>query len=546
MDADDTKKELPEYGNGIGAQAVHEESTIIAGNILRRAVADGLNLVHPILGRTIENVRTLRDNLAASGYDVHLVHVDLPIEKAAQRSVDRFASTGRFIDPQFILKIGDAPKRNYATLKSEGGFKSYAQFSNDVPRGQQPQLTDSHHFAALRSLRGGGAQRDGAAPPLAAGTPGPAAQTPAVTAAAAAGLTPDEIKAQVRAALAASRGPAPAKSRIDRFMEAYEQNLRQAITNRPDEYTYGLDYVPQVLQKMRGALLGNTYATSAAITKTAKQLGVPTTRKGLHEWLHVADTNEPPAPPTVRGAPPAPVTAPRRAARKQAPPLAPASISGAPPAPDANPLRAAGAAARDRLRAKYNGSTLNSGVDPQDLIDLSTIGAEHIIDGALKFKDWVGKVMGDLGELVHKIARSSDMTPEALLREVHSYAAPAAAEYGAIAEPPPPLQTDEEKRITETEGSHGAGDTAGAPDSGQLAEVLPEGNGSTDRGALHKSANAAADQGAEVISQCLAKGMSYSQALELANRRAAARREPNSQIQQRGQYRPRTRLPNSR
>lgn len=67
------------------------------------------------------------------------------------------------------------------------------------------------------------------------------------------------------------------------------------------------------------------------------------------------------------------------------------------------------------MRAKYNGSTLNSGVDPQDLIDF-TIGAEHMIDGALKFKSWGGKVMADLGELVHKITRASDMTPDACTR----------------------------------------------------------------------------------------------------------------------------------
>ena len=154
VDSDPIKKLLPEYGNGEGAGAVHDESSDIADKVLGRARAEGLNIVHPILGRNIEKVRGLRDELQADGYDVHLVHVDLPIEKAAGRVVTRFQEGGPFVDPAFVTnEIKGSAKANYDTLESEGGFKSYAEFSNDVPRGADPRFVGGRGFEALPGLQ---------------------------------------------------------------------------------------------------------------------------------------------------------------------------------------------------------------------------------------------------------------------------------------------------------------------------------------------------------------------------------------------------------
>lgn len=165
IDADDAKQLLPEYGKGEGAGAVHEESGAIANQLLTRASDDGLNIVHPILGRNIEKVRAIRNMLAEQGYDVHLVHVDVPLETAAQRAVARFEDTGRFVDPALILnKTRGSAKVTYDTLKREGGFQSHAEFSNDLPN-TAPRFVEGRNFDALRLFRSGGGPERGVLPP---------------------------------------------------------------------------------------------------------------------------------------------------------------------------------------------------------------------------------------------------------------------------------------------------------------------------------------------------------------------------------------------
>ena len=66
------------------------------------------------------------------------------------------------MDPDFIVnKVGDAPKRNYDKIKAEGGIKSHAEFSNDVPRGAASRFIAGRDFDALRSLRGRGEEQRG-------------------------------------------------------------------------------------------------------------------------------------------------------------------------------------------------------------------------------------------------------------------------------------------------------------------------------------------------------------------------------------------------
>ena len=45
IDADEAKKVLPEYGNGIGANAVHEESSYLGNLVKFMALAQGANVV---------------------------------------------------------------------------------------------------------------------------------------------------------------------------------------------------------------------------------------------------------------------------------------------------------------------------------------------------------------------------------------------------------------------------------------------------------------------------------------------------------------------
>ncbi|WP_052486982.1 zeta toxin family protein [Gordoniibacillus kamchatkensis] len=148
IDADKAKEELPEFEGGLGANAVHEESSeIIEGEegVLIKALRNGDNIVLPIVGRRAEKLRDILNTFKELGYEVHLHLNELSPEKAARRAVERFKEEKRFVDPHYVLHgVGWKPSETYDILKKEGGFDSYEKYSNDVPRGQKPILIERH------------------------------------------------------------------------------------------------------------------------------------------------------------------------------------------------------------------------------------------------------------------------------------------------------------------------------------------------------------------------------------------------------------------
>lgn len=143
-DSDMVKEKMPEFANGIGAKGVHRETALIADEMMvGRAVDNGDNLVLPRLGKNEKTMRDLVNNLKANGYDVHLHYMDLPVEKTTQRALTRFDETGRFVDPAYILnEVAGKPKEVYNKIKNMEGVSSYEQFTNDVPKGQEPILVE--------------------------------------------------------------------------------------------------------------------------------------------------------------------------------------------------------------------------------------------------------------------------------------------------------------------------------------------------------------------------------------------------------------------
>lgn len=143
IDSNQAKERLPEYGKGEGAGAVHRESDMIRDAVLSKALDAGDNIVMPLVGRTADNVRDIKQLLQDEGYSVHLRMVDLHPERAAQRAVTRFNETGHFVDPNYIVnEVGLLPRENYRSLKQEGGWKSYEAYSTDVAPGEGPRLIE--------------------------------------------------------------------------------------------------------------------------------------------------------------------------------------------------------------------------------------------------------------------------------------------------------------------------------------------------------------------------------------------------------------------
>lgn len=144
IDSDDAKKLLPEYDDGKGAGNVHRESSNIRDDLKQAAMPRGENIVWPTVGdkldKLLSSIQEFRDN----GYSVYLHLNELSAGKATGRALGRYLSTGRFVDPEVVLKVGDKPTQNYNYIRQqEGLIDGYSHYSNDVPRGEKPILYEA-------------------------------------------------------------------------------------------------------------------------------------------------------------------------------------------------------------------------------------------------------------------------------------------------------------------------------------------------------------------------------------------------------------------
>jgi predicted ABC-type ATPase len=141
LDADKAKVKIPEFGNGIGANAVHEESAMITEeDLLIRALGNDDNIVLPLVGKNEEKLRKLIQDAKGLGYSIHLHLNDLPPEKATERALKRWLTEGRFLDPEYIMNIvGSKPKEIFGRIKNMRELSSIEHVSNDVPFGELPK-----------------------------------------------------------------------------------------------------------------------------------------------------------------------------------------------------------------------------------------------------------------------------------------------------------------------------------------------------------------------------------------------------------------------
>ena len=131
LDSDEIKKALPEYNGGIGASAVHQESSDLAKTLQSLMINQGSNIVLPKVGHTASSIRNVISLYKDKGYKVRIVNMDVTPENAFQRMIQRFVSTGRIIPPEYIDRVGSSPRSTYQTLKQEGVADGYAEIDNN-------------------------------------------------------------------------------------------------------------------------------------------------------------------------------------------------------------------------------------------------------------------------------------------------------------------------------------------------------------------------------------------------------------------------------
>ena len=164
VDSDEAKKILPEYRGGIGANAVHEESSFLADLLFKDLMEDGDNLVIPKVGGKLDSIERTIAKLREKGYEVDVVDMKVGAEEALRRMIGRFISKGRLINPEYVREVGNNPGKTYDTIKKRGLADGYGRIDNeggpDVPR---PILEDTRGTLEgfeIELRRGGGESDD--------------------------------------------------------------------------------------------------------------------------------------------------------------------------------------------------------------------------------------------------------------------------------------------------------------------------------------------------------------------------------------------------
>lgn len=140
VDSDEAKKILPEYGSGLGANAVHHESKILANNVLDLAIERGDNLVIPRIGADPQKMKQEILQLKDKGYKVNLVLTDIDPDLAFVRMNQRFIKKGRLINQDVAEAYRGKSNITYDVLKKEGVADGYGKIDTTTKLGQPKKI----------------------------------------------------------------------------------------------------------------------------------------------------------------------------------------------------------------------------------------------------------------------------------------------------------------------------------------------------------------------------------------------------------------------
>lgn len=119
IDSDMAKEQLPEFNAGRGANLVHEESAKIADAVLEKAMANGDNIVHPIVGKSPESLRKKIKEFTDRGYTVQVDNLFLEPERSMESVVSRFHRNGRFVPPEYAEAVDGHPLATHDAVAKE-------------------------------------------------------------------------------------------------------------------------------------------------------------------------------------------------------------------------------------------------------------------------------------------------------------------------------------------------------------------------------------------------------------------------------------------
>ena len=142
IDSDEIKKSIPGFDRGIGARAVHEESSQLAKIVTADMLDSGVNVIIPKVGENITSILKQIDLLKGSGYSVRIVNMAVSPDNAYRRMIGRFIASGRLIPPSYVDYVGAKPSAVYQELKARGVADGYAEIDNNGAFGAPKPTTE--------------------------------------------------------------------------------------------------------------------------------------------------------------------------------------------------------------------------------------------------------------------------------------------------------------------------------------------------------------------------------------------------------------------
>jgi uncharacterized protein len=134
IEGDNAKAMLPEFQGGVGAYAVHEESSSIMRRVLAKAIAAGDDIVWPRIDsqdKIVKDVKSLHD----AGYKVNVKLADVPAPVAIHSAITRFIKMGRYVSPEMIVNYGNSPRESYDAAIKTGLLASYQRYKRGSEKG---------------------------------------------------------------------------------------------------------------------------------------------------------------------------------------------------------------------------------------------------------------------------------------------------------------------------------------------------------------------------------------------------------------------------
>jgi predicted ABC-type ATPase len=150
VDSDEAKKVIEGYNNGMGANAVHEESSLMNRAVEAQLTNSGANIIIPTVGSNPSGIGARIDRLKEAGYKVKLVNVRVDKDEATRRMASRALMTGRPIGAGYVREVGDKPSTTYHSLK--GKSDGFAEIEASGPRGTD-RITESNGLPELEQGR---------------------------------------------------------------------------------------------------------------------------------------------------------------------------------------------------------------------------------------------------------------------------------------------------------------------------------------------------------------------------------------------------------